>query len=242
MNSNQATQLALDYRDSEYTGWEWGKTLGGHRTSREFELVGRRYQISLVGFGQPSSPPNPVYQAVPSDPAIAFKRTLERKFGADYSFRYRGGLRGNNQLRVQCYSGFAEPKQSSFGVELYVVYQPDVHAGDPPADAQLKWIQVVRWTGIGSPSRGPYVDTTDCPNPFFISGGLVSVHGTQVFNFQNPVTAQPAQSQHGKPLAAKYLAETFLARDTVTKDAAGKDVIEIYGGLKYGWELTEVTR
>jgi hypothetical protein len=242
MNSNRATQLLLDYRPSEFTGWEWGKTLGGHHSLKRFELAGRRYQIALASFEQQGSAPNPVYQAVPSDPAIAFKHTLETKFGAHYSFRYRSGLRGKDQLRVQCYSVFAEPKQSSFGAELYVVYQPDVHAGDPPTEAPLKWIQVVRWTGTGSPSSRPYVDTTDCPNPFFISGGLVSVHGTQVFNFQNPVTAQLAHGQENKRLSAKYVAETFLARDTVTKDAAGKDMIEIYGGLKYGWELTEVTQ
>lgn len=43
-------------------------------------------------------------------------------------------------------------------------------------------------------------------------------------------------------MSATHLAETFLARDTKTKDAAGKDVIEISGGIKYGWQLQEVTR
>ena len=153
MSSDQASQLVLDYRPSEPTGWEFGKTLGGHHSAREFRLAGRRYQISLLAFGQASSAPNPVYQPVPSDSTIAFKRTLERKFGAVYSFRYRDGLGGKNQLRVQCYSVFAEPKQASFGAQLYVVYEPDVHAGNPPVEAQLKWIQVTRWTGTGSPHR-----------------------------------------------------------------------------------------
>lgn len=242
MNSNQATQLVLDYRPSEFTGWEWGKTLGGHHSVKEFELARRHYQISLLPFGQPASRPSPVYLPVPSDPAIAFRRTLERKFGAHYSFRYRGGLRGKNQFRVQSYSVFADSKQPSFGAQLYVVYVPDRHARNPRAEAQLKWIQITRWTGTGSPTPAPYVDNTDCPNPFFISGGLISVRGTQVFNFDNPVTAQPTQAHSGHVLSARYLAETFLARDTLRKDAAGKDVIEIYGGLKYGWQLQEMTR
>jgi hypothetical protein len=42
-------------------------------------------------------------------------------------------------------------------------------------------------------------------------------------------------------LPARYPAEAFLARDTLTKDAAGRDVIEIYGGIKYGWQLQEAT-
>lgn len=243
MSTNHAKELSLDYRPSEYTGWEWGRTLGGNHASNHFKLAGRHYRIGLAEFGQPGSSPNPVYEDVPSDSRIAFKRTLERKFGAHYSFRFRGGLRGRNELRVQCYSVFAEPKQSRFGAELYVVYNPDLRAGDPPAHAQLKWIQVAHWSGVGSPSPGPYVDNTACPNPFFISGGLVSVHGTRVFDFQNPITAQLSKGQGLKhPLSARYRAETFLARDTLTKDKAGKDVIEIYGGIKYGWQLQEVTR
>ena len=43
-------------------------------------------------------------------------------------------------------------------------------------------------------------------------------------------------------MSSTYLAEAFLARDTLTEDAAGKDVIEIYGGIKYGWQLREVAR
>ena len=94
---------------------------------------------------------------------------------------------------MQCYSAFATPQQMSFGAQLYLVYEPDVHAGDPPAEAQLGWIQVAQWKGAGGPGSAPYVDNTECPNPFFISGGLISILGTRVFNFDNPVTAQPAQ-------------------------------------------------
>jgi hypothetical protein len=243
MTSEQATHLVLDYRPSQWTGWEWGRTIGGHHPAQEFELSGRRYRISLLAFGRPGRSRDPVYEQVPGGSAIAFKRTLERKFGADYSFRYRGGLDGRNEFRVQCYGVFAEPAQMSFGAQLYVVYEPDVRAGDPRAEAQLKWIQVVRWTGTGSPSPASYVDNTSCPNPFFISGGLISILGSRVFNFDNPISAHPSAGQGGKRvLSASYIAETFLARDTLTRDAAGKDVIDVFGGVKYGWQLQEVTR
>jgi hypothetical protein len=249
MNSNQAAHLLLDYRPSQPTGWaspepgELGKTVGGHHSAKEFKLAGRRYQIALLAFGQRASSPSPIYESEPSDSAIAFRRTLEHKFGAHYSFRYRGGLKGRDEFRVQCYSVFAKPQQIGFGAELYVVYQPDVHAGDPPAQAQLGWIQVARWSGTGSPSPASYVDGRARTNPIFLTGGLTSIFGTRVFNFDNLVAAQPSQGLDGKRvLSARYLAETFLARDTLTKDKAGKDVIDIYGGIKYGWQLQEVTR
>jgi hypothetical protein len=38
------------------------------------------------------------------------------------------------------------------------------------------------------------------------------------------------------------LGERQLARETVTEDAAGEDVIDIYGAIKSGWQLHEVTR
>lgn len=243
MSSNEATHLVLDYRPSQPTGWEFGKTIGGYHSAREFKLAGRRYRIALLAFGQPAISPSPVYESVPGDPAIAYKRTLERKFGAYYSFRYRGGLTGQREFRVQCYSVFATPQQMSFGAQLYLVYEPDVHAGDPRAEAQLGWIQVAHWSGTGAPSPASYVDSGARPNPFFISGGLISILGTRVFNFDNPITAQPSHGHGGnRVLSARYLAETFLARDTLTRDAAGKDVIEIFGGIRYGWQLREVTR
>jgi hypothetical protein len=243
MNVSQDQHLLLDYRPSQWTGWEWGKTIGGHHARREFTLAGRHYQIGLLAFGQSASSPDPVYENSPSDPAIAFRRTLEHKFGSYYSFRYRGGLAGRDEFRVQCYSVSAAPRQMSFGAQLYLVYEPDVHADDPRAQAQLGWIQVARWKGAGGPGPAPYVDNTRCPNPFFISGGLISILGTRVFNFDNPVTAQISPSPSGSDaLWARYVAEVFLARDTGAKDAAGKDVIEIFAGLKYGWQLREVTK
>ena len=39
MNSNQAAHLVLGYRPSQWTGWEWGKTTGGHHLSTEFTLA-----------------------------------------------------------------------------------------------------------------------------------------------------------------------------------------------------------
>lgn len=249
MSRRQAAHLVLDYRASQPTGWPGanpervGKTIGGHRSVKEFKLADRRYRIALLGFGQPGSSANPVYEPVPADSTIAFRRTLERKFGAYYSFRYRGALRGRREFRVQCYSVFAKEHQVGVGAELYVVYDPEVHAGDPPAEAQLGWIQVARWSGAGATSRASFVDDSDRPNPFFMTGGLISIFGTRVVNFDNMAVAPSSQGPgSNRVLPVGYVAEAFLARDTLTKDAAGKDVIEIYSGIKYGWQLREVPR
>jgi hypothetical protein len=249
MSRQQPTHLVLDYRPSQPTGWpgpspaEVGRTVGGHRSSEEFELAGRRYRIALLAFGQRPNSRDPVYESVPADTTIAFRHTLERKFGAYYSFRWRGGLRGQREFSVQCYSVFAEPQQDGFGAELYVVYDPDVHAGDPAGDAQVGWIQVARWSGTRARPRVSFVDDSARPNPFFMTGGLISIFGTRVVNFDTVAVAPSSQGPgSNRVLPVGYLAEAFLARDTLTKDAAGKDVVEIYGGIKYGWQLHEVPR
>jgi hypothetical protein len=249
MSRQQATHLVLDYRLSQPTGWpglspaDVGRTIGGHHSSTQFELAGRRYRIALLAFGQSTNSPDPVYESVPDDTTTSFRRTLERKFGAYYSFRWRGGLKGQREFRVQCYSVFAKPQQVGFGAELYVVYDPDVHAGDPPGDAQLGWIQVARWSGAGASSPASFVDDSSRPNPFFMTGGLVSIFGTRVVNFDDMVVAPSSQGPgSNRVLPVGYLAEAFLARDTLTKNAAGKDVIEIYAGIKYGWQLQDVAR
>jgi hypothetical protein len=249
MSRQQSTHVVLDYRHSQPTGWpglnpaEVGTTIGGHHSSKEFKLAHRRYRIALLALGQSTSSPDPVYEPVPDDSTLAFRRTLERKFGAYFSFHWRGGLNGQHEFRVQCYSVFAEPQEVGFGAELYVVYDPDVRAGDPPDDAQLGWIQVARWSGRGAPSRASFVDDSARPNPFFMTGGLISIFGTRVVNFDNIAVAQSSQGPgSNRVLPVGYLAEAFLARDTLTKDAAGKDVIEIYGGIKYGWQLQDAAR
>lgn len=38
-------------------------------------------------------------------------------------------------------------------------------------------------------------------------------------------------------LSDHFLAEIFLAQDTGIKDAAGKDIVNVFGGLKHGWQV-----
>jgi len=47
-------------------------------------------------------------------------------------------------------------------------------------------------------------------------------------------------SQGNTTISDLFISELFLARDTGTKDAAGKEIVNIFGGLKYGWQVQSI--
>src|SRR5215510_7854469 len=47
----------------------------------------------------------------------------------------------------------------------------------------------------------------------------------------------PAEPRGNATLSDHFLAEIFLAQDTGIKDAAGKDIVNVFGGLKHGWQV-----
>jgi hypothetical protein len=65
--------------------------------------------------------------------------------------------------------------------------------------------------------------------------GQLSVQSYSVF------TVQPTQTSpgliYGANLYVVHLAGGRLAEDTGTTDSAGKGIVNIFGGLKYGWQL-----
>ena len=90
---------------------------------------------------------------------------------------------------------------------------------------------------IGTGPGDNLVDT-DRANPFYgEGGGLTSIDGNQSVSFSDFVR----QGFGGKNLPPNlFVAETFLAQDTRTKDTAGKDVVNIFGGLKWGWQMRKL--
>jgi hypothetical protein len=36
------------------------------------------------------------------------------------------------------------------------------------------------------------------------------------------------------------VSEIFLAHDTGVLDATGKDIVNVHGGIKIGWQVTEI--
>lgn len=233
--NSAAGHLVLDYAPSQPHGWGPGSTVGGHVGSRDFTHLGKSYRVSLLTFGQPSEAPDPVYEAEPGDPDIDFKRVLSEEFEVHYSFRYMGGFRGLKALHVRSYSVYvSEPEPDSpdltCGADLHVVYDPDIRRGDPAVADDLEWIHVVK-------SIGPPLDNLWRPNPFFFFGGLTSIYGTEVCSFYQ----HPGFGGFGGPHSeVEFMAEAFLVRDTGMNDHSGKTILEIFGGLKFGWRVQEV--
>ncbi|MFE5589867.1 hypothetical protein [Streptomyces sp. NPDC056549] len=237
--------LVLDYRPGQPTGWPEtpGKpigALGGHTASADFTFNGVPHRVSLLPSGQDGASTEPVYQAVPTDPAVDFAHTLATAFGAHYAFRSLGGFRGRGEFRVQSYSVFAteateEQPATTFGGGLYVVYEPDLRAGDPGIHETLRWIQVVRQSG--TVENRHEVDNIGRANPFYMDGGLTSIHGTEVCNFHD--TSQIAFDGR-VDLDEQFAAETFLTHDTGTKDRSGRGIVHVLGGIRWGWRVRRV--
>jgi hypothetical protein len=236
--------LVLNYRPSQPHGWQpdpdqtVGRTIGGHTVAKDFTYDGRSYRIGLQAVK---------YRAVPAADDLAFRQTLNAGFGSAYRFRYTGGFRGRNEFDVQSSSvQVREPTEGSpllLGADLYVVYKPDIRAGDPDVRRVLRWIQVAEASGglAGPGSQSPYVDNGGSANPFFQFGGYVSIYGSQIFNV-NCGVVWPALPMPGRELElpGRFRAEIFLAQDTGMRDGSGRDVVNIFGGISFGWQVVEV--
>jgi hypothetical protein len=221
----RAGHLVLDYQPSQPTGWASehgeGPTVGGHITSRNFTFQGQKYRLTLLPLG-------PVYA---NSPDIEFRQTLVKSWGAHFSFRYAGGLPGGAEFIIESYSAWAgkpigNDSGTAWGADLYVVYHPGHLRGHPAVNSDLQFIQVV---GAGS-----FVDNAGRANPFYgEGGGLTSIDGNQSVSFYD----HPRLSTKAKDAVSGFTAEVFLAQDTGIKDAAGKDIVNIFDGIKWGWQV-----
>ena len=238
----RAGRLVLDYRPKQPTGWEppYTPTLGGHISAKDFTWQGKKYRISSIAFGQRGNSPDPVYEDAPVSATVRYRQTLAKTWGKYYSFRYHpGGLPGGGWFTVESYSVwsglFKGPRTTSqtFGGDVYAVYHPGGGRGRLALGSDLQFIQVVyEWRG-DQPTR--VVDNDFRANPFYGEGsGLTSVNGNRSLSFYD-LSQWGTASKNLAP--AVFMAETFLAQDTGIKDAAGKDIVNIFGGIKWGWQM-----
>jgi hypothetical protein len=240
--------VSMSYRPSQPHGWpaviagqSVGVTIGGHVTSRDFTHGGRSYRVELCPFGR--SDTDPGYENFPNDSTIDFKAILGQAYGTHYSFRYLGGFR-QRKFAVQSYSvHVSESTDASplnYGADLYVVCEPDIHPGDPSVRSTLRWIQVVRSQDEAEPPKN-FVDSIGRANPFYASGGITSIYGRRVLNFAYGASVSPAGPDDNAVLSAQFAAEAFLVQDTGIQDVAGKEIIHVFGGIKYGWQVCEAS-
>jgi hypothetical protein len=238
--------VALDYRPKQPTGWEppCTPTLGGHVSAKNFTYQGKKYRITSLAFGQQGNSPDPVYEDIPANATIRYRQTLAKVWGKYYSFRYHpGGLPGGGWFTGESYSvwsglvkGPRRKTSQTFGGDLYVVYHPGDGRGHLALGSDLQFIQVVyEWRGA-QPTR--VVDNDFRANPFYGEGaGFTSVNGNPSVSFYD----LPQWGTAAPTLApAVFMAEVFLAQDTGIKNAAGKDIVNIFGGIEWGWQMHSV--
>lgn len=250
------TGLVTNYLPSRPTGWPGqaghvrngvGVTIGGHVASLPFTLRNTAYEVALLSFGQQGTAPDPVYEGEPSDPTINFNETLQRAWGNYYSFNYLGGFTGNSAISVQSYSVFVtEPTtkrpQLTYGMDVFLAYEPGTDASDPPISANLRWIQVDNSGGRSSaefPQRA-------CP--YYFPGGFTSVYGEPACSFYGGSAGGIGITSGGKgpttdtgpAFSAMVMAESFLVEDTGRQNRQGKGIINIYGGVKWGYHVQAV--
>lgn len=252
-----ATHLVTNYQPSQPTGWPpqagharngVGVTLGGHVASIPFTIRDTAYQVSLLSFGQPENAQDPVYEPEPADPTIDFKRTLQKAWGAYYSFRYVGGLSGSSAISVPSYTVFvkeptATKPQFSYGMDVFLVYEPDPASSDPPITADLRWIQVQ----LNDAGETPSTEFAQRACPYYFPGGLTSVYGKPACSYYgggagaigvgHPRTGKTPRADTTSASLNGAIAESFLARDTGQTDHAGKGIIDILAGVKWGYQV-----
>jgi hypothetical protein len=75
-------------------------------------------------------------------------------------------------------------------------------------------------------------------NPFYGEGaGLTSINGNQIVNFYDHIDFGTGRQTLPGEIDR---AETFLAQDTGKQNPAGKEIVNVYGGVKWGFELNPV--
>ena len=79
------------------------------------------------------------------------------------------------------------------------------------------------------------VDNAGRANPFFgEGGGLTWINQNQSFSYYN-------RSGRVDTSPILFMAEAFLAQDVRTTDAAGRQIVNIFGGIKSGWKMDRAT-
>jgi hypothetical protein len=215
-------QLVAHYEPSQATGWKFPAptTLGGHRSCVQVSYGQKTYPISLLSFGQAGSSPNPVYEAVPKDPDIAFNKTPANAFGRHYVFGYLSGLPSGAKFVVESYSVYIDGGAKGvarWGADLYAIYEPG--KSGPAINSDVNFIQVVYING------NRFVDDQYPKAPYAGEGaGLTSINGHRIVNYYDRVL-----TGGGTPQPQVFRAETFLVKDTGRTNAAGKKIVDIYG-------------
>lgn len=246
--SARAQHMTLDYKASQATGYQSNgnpiNTIGNNTSPLTFNdgtKDGRTYKIGIIPFDK-TNPKSPVYEDKPTNATINYMNVLNKTFGADYSFNYGTSFDKTNEFSVQSYSVFAS-SGGSIGEDMYIVYNP---TGKDPTNVpagSLHWVQVIQdnWNITGKAGDTENIVDSAANSPFYDSdsaAGSTTINGKSVFNFYDrPTRNSPGLASYNFAKPIQWMAEDFLVYDT-GKKSGGKEVINVYGGIEYGWQVT----
>jgi hypothetical protein len=233
--------LAQNYPNAGFVSGGGNAVIGKHHSGDQFGdgTTTRQYADYLQPF-------NPLEQSVNGGlPAMLTnifnnKDSLGHTFGNTYSLVAVPFSAPNNELTIKSYSTFAVTG-GGVGADMYVSYTQV--GGNDPAAASVQWLQVVadNWSITQAP-QGPgnpeaLVDVTAASNvPFYDQSYDANIGSTYLFDRPTRDTTQLANYNGAFPLT--WTADTFAVVDTHTNDANGKDIIDVYGGFQWGWQVT----
>jgi len=127
----------------------------------------------------------------------------------------------------------------AYGPDVYFVYHAGSSHAVPALNSDLQFIQIIyNRQGKGGdllPAGTSRSVDSERHNPFYgEGGGLTSIDGNQSVNFSDFIHL----ATDAKTLPSnQFIAETFLAQDTGNKDETGKEIVKIFGGVKWGWQM-----
>jgi hypothetical protein len=168
------------------------------------------------------------------------KDDLGHNFGTGYSLA-QAAFTDKNELTVKSYSTFATTG-GTVGADMYVSYSK-MGAKDPAANT-VQWLQVItdNWsivTGTGQPGvKETLVDVKKTSaSPFYNDSYDANVGGL-TYLFDAPGRSSNDLADYKGTFPLSWTAQTFAVVDTHTNDRNGKDILDVYGGFSWGWQVT----
>lgn len=77
-------------------------------------------------------------------------------------------------------------------------------------------------------------------NPYYFGAGPTSIYGKRVCSFYDRPGTGVGQGVAGRSpitIESQELFETFLVHDTGRTDRVRRGIIEVHGGVKWGWQI-----
>jgi hypothetical protein len=240
------------YSNAGFTSPGGNAVIGGHQPFKVFGdgTTSRLYVDQLY-------PVNPTPEIILNRVGTTLLQTLTgvdsrgSNFGTNFSYidnnQFAGATNnGTPELSVRSYSTFAT-SGAGVGADFYITYTPQVGTNDPRTG--LHWLQIINTNWYYDPTvkksfpgrQAEYVDVTPgSAAPFYDAGNPPGDAGTN-YLFDRPTRNSRLLATYTGALPLTWQADLFLVQDTGMKDANNKEIIKIWDGVEYGFQITPAT-